>query len=168
MLQIGTLSTNKLMGILLASGGVPDTVAALAAEQSIALPAVASQQLIAQNVPPELAEHSTVIKYPIVCVYCNKIANVLREKFRTFSGDADMVIEARISQDRLEDMGTQTQLYVDAITQVLDSNRGDWGDGVFYGGKYEVAFGGVKQGGRNFIQIAKVSFVLDISADSAD
>lgn len=165
MLQIGTLSTNKLMGILLGSGGVPDTVAALAAEQSVVLPGIAPQQIIAQNVPPDIAEHSTVTKYPIVCLYCNKIANVLREKFRTFSGDADMVIEARISQDRLEDVGTQTQLYVDAITQVLDSNRGDWGDGVFFGGKYEVAFGGVKQGGRNFIQIAKVSFALDISAD---
>jgi hypothetical protein len=101
----------------------------------------------------------------MVCVYCNKIANLLREKFRAFSGDADMVIEARISQDRLDNIGTQVQLYADAITQVLDSNRGDWGNGVFYGGKYEVAFGGVKQGGLNFIQIAKVSFVLDVSAD---
>jgi hypothetical protein len=166
VLQIGSLTTNKLMGILVASGGVPETVAALAAMQSIPLPAIRSQQVIAQNVAPDLSERSAVTKYPIVCVYCNKIANVLREKFRTFSGDADMVIEARVSQDRLEDVGTHTQLYVDAITQVLDSNRGDWGDGVLYGGGYEVAFGGVKQGGRNFIQIAKVSFVLEISADS--
>jgi hypothetical protein len=165
VLQIGTLSTNKLMEILLASGGVPDTVAALAALQSIALPAIGAKQVIPQNVPSDLSERSTITKYPIVCIYCSKIANVLREKFRTFSGDADMVIEARVSQDRLEDVGTHTQLYVDAITQVLDSNRGDWGDGVFFSGGYEVAFGGVKQGGRNFIQIAKVSFVLDISAD---
>jgi hypothetical protein len=76
-----------------------------------------------------------------------------------------MVIEARVSQDRLEDMGKHAQLYVDAITQVLDSNRGDWGDGVFYSGGYEVTFNGVKQGGRNFIQIATVSFVLEISTD---
>ena len=76
-----------------------------------------------------------------------------------------MVIESRVSQDRLDDVGTNSQLYVDAITQVLDSNRGDWGDGVYYPGGYEVAFGGVKQGGLNFIQIAKVSLVLEISAD---
>ena len=75
-----------------------------------------------------------------------------------------MVIEARVSQDRLEDIGPNTQMYVDAITAVLDCNRGDWGDGVYYGGGYEVAFGGVKQGGRNFLQIAKVSIVLEISA----
>ena len=166
MLQIGTLTTNKLMGILLATGGVPETVAALAAEQSVPLPAIAAQQVIAQNVGADLLEQSKVTKYPVVCIYCNKIANVLREKFRTFSGDADMVIEARISQDRLDGLGTNVQLYTDAITQVLDSNRGDWGDGVFYSGGYEVTFGGVKQGGLNFIQIAKVSFTVDISADS--
>jgi hypothetical protein len=129
------------------------------------LPAIAAAQLIAQNVGPDLLEQSTVTKYPIVCIYCSKIANVLREKFRTFSGDADMVIEARVSQDRLDGLGTNVQLYTDAITQVLDSNRGDWGDGVFYSGGYEVTFGGVKQGGLNFIQIAKVSFTVDISAD---
>jgi hypothetical protein len=165
VLQIGSLITNKLMGILLATGGVPETVAALAAEQSVPLQVIAAQQVIAQNVGADLLEQSTVTKYPVVCIYCNKIANVLREKFRTFSGDADMVIEARISQDRLDGLGTNIQLYTDAITQVLDSNRGDWGDGVFYSGGYEVTFGGVKQGGLNFIQIAKVSFTVDISAD---
>lgn len=153
------------MAVLVASGGVPETVAALAAEQASPLAAIAAHQVIAQNVAAELVERSTVTKYPIVCVYCNKIANVLREKFRTFSGDADMVIEARVSQDRLDNMESSTQLYVDAITQVLDSNRGDWGDGVFYSGGYEVSFGGVKQGGRNFIQIAKVTFALEISKD---
>lgn len=165
MLQIGTLSTNKLMAILVATGGVPETVAALAAEQTVALPAVSPQQVLAQNVAPEIAERATATKYPVVCVYCSKIANLLREKFRTFSGDAEMVIESRVSQDRLDDVGTNSQLYVDAITQVLDSNRGDWGDGVYYPGGYEVAFGGVKQGGLNFIQIAKVSLVLEISSD---
>lgn len=166
MLQIGTLATNKLMGILLTTGGVPETVAALSAEQSTPLPKIAAEQVIAQNVVPDLLEKSTGTKYPVVCIYCNKISNVLREKFRTFSGDAEMVIEARISQDRLDGLGSNVQLYTDAITQVLDSNRGDWGDGVFYGGGYEVTFGGVKQGGLNFIQIAKVSFTIDISADS--
>lgn len=164
MLQIGSLTTNKLMAILVGTGGVPETVSALAAELSIELPAVTPQQVIAQNAAPDLAEHSLVTKYPIVCIYCGKIANRQREKFRTFSGDADMVIEARVSQDRLEDIGPNTQMYVDAITAVLDCNRGDWGDGVYYGGGYEVAFGGVKQGGRNFLQIAKVSIVLEISA----
>jgi hypothetical protein len=55
--------------------------------------------------------------------------------------------------------------YVDAIVQVLADSRGDWGDGIFYGGGYQITFGGVRHGGRNFLQLAKISFVLEISAD---
>ena len=76
-----------------------------------------------------------------------------------------MVAEVRVSQDRIEDMESNLQFYADAIMQVLDNHRGDWGDGVFYGGGYEVAFAAVKHGGRNFIQTAKVAFVLEISTD---
>lgn len=74
-----------------------------------------------------------------------------------------MVVEVRVSQDRLDEMETRVQLYVDAVIQVLNENRGDWGDGVFYGGTYEVSYGPVKHGGRNFIQIAKIALAVDIS-----
>src|SRR5260370_41691144 len=133
--------------------------------QNVSRPEISVQQIIAQNAAGDLFERSTATKYPLIYVYCSKVVNQLREKFRKFSGDAQMVVEARVSQDRLEEMETHVQFYVDAITQVLDNNRGDWGDGVFYGGGYEVTYGGVKHGGRNFIQIAKVSFVLEISTD---
>ena len=165
MAQIGSLTTKKLTAILSAVEGVPGAVAALSAMQSMSLPAISAQQIIAQNAAADLSERSTAAKYPLIYVYCSKVVNQLREKFRRFSGDAQMVVEARVSQDRLEEMETHTQFYVDAITQVLDNNRGDWSDGVFYGGGYEVTYGGVKHGGRNFIQIAKVSFVLEISTD---
>jgi hypothetical protein len=153
------------MAILTGSEGVPAAVTALSLAQNLSLAAVLSEQIIAQNVTPELSERSTVSNYPLVYVYCGKVVNKLREQFRIFSGDAEMVIEVRISQDRLDDMQTHLQSYVDAVTQVLDDNRGDWGDGVFYGGGYEIGFGGVKHGGRNFLQLAKLSLVLEISTD---
>jgi hypothetical protein len=165
MPEIARMTTNKLMGILTGSEGVPAAVAALSQADNLLLAAVSPEQIIAQNVAPELSERSTVATYPLVYVYCSKVVNQLREKFRTFSGDAEMVIEARISQDRLDDMQTNLQSYVDAVTQVLNDNRGDWGDGVFYAGGYEISFGGVKHGGRNFLQLAKVSFVLQISTN---
>jgi hypothetical protein len=147
MAQIGSLTTKKLLGVMAGKDGLP------------------AAQILAQNVAPELAERSTASKYPLVYVYCTKIVNQLREKFRTFSGEAQMVVEARVSNDRLEEMEDLLQGYIDAITQVLDQSRGDWGDGVFYCGGYEVVFGGVKHGGRNFMQIAKVSLILEISTD---
>jgi hypothetical protein len=165
MLQIASATTKKLAGILASSNGVAAALAALSSQQGVALPAITPHQIIAQNVAPELSERSTVSKYPLIYVYCSKMVNDLREKFRKFSGDVQMVVETRVSQDRLDQIETHLQAYVDAITGVLDNSRGDWGDGVFYAGGYEVAFGGVKQGGRNFIQIAKVSFAVEISTD---
>lgn len=164
MLQIAGWSTQKVMGVLAADDGLPAAVEALVQQQGVALPAIARQQIVAQNVAFDISEQSTTTKYPLVYVYCNKVVNELREKFRAFSGDAEMVVEARVSQDRLDQIETNLQAYVDAITQVLDNSRGDWGDGVFFNGGYEVTFGGVKHGGRNFLQIAKISFVLEISA----
>jgi hypothetical protein len=165
MLQIAEWSTQKVLGYLAGDGGLPAAVEALVLQLGMTLPAIAPQQIIAQNVTPDISEQSTANNYPLVYVYCNKVVNELREKFRTFSGDAEMIVEARVSQDRLDQIQTNLQTYVDAITQVLDNSRGDWGDGVSFAGEYEVTFGGVKHGGRNFLQIAKVSFVLEISAD---
>jgi hypothetical protein len=49
------------------------------------------------------------------------------------------------------------------VTQVLDQNRGDWGEGMYYTGCYEATFGPVKHGGLNFIQIGKVTFEVGVS-----
>jgi hypothetical protein len=72
-------------------------------------------------------------------------------------------MEVRSSQDRLEGLERQVQLYVDAVTKVLDGNRGDWGDGFFYGGGYEVVFGPVKRGGKSYLQTARISVDVDVS-----
>ena len=65
--------------------------------------------------------------------------------------------------DRIEGLEERVRLYVDAVTQVLDANRGSWGQGAFYTGGYEVTFDPVQHGGQNFLQIAKVSFEVDVS-----
>jgi len=55
--------------------------------------------------------------------------------------------------------------FVDSVGDVLSSNRGDWGGGMFYGGRYEITFGPVKHGGKNFIQMAKTIFEIEVSKD---
>ena len=164
MLLIAGTSTQKVVGVLAAGSGLSAVLEALNIQQGVRLPRVTPQQIIAQNVTPEVSDQSTVDNYPLIYVYCTKVVNDLREKFRTFSGEAQMVVEARVSQDRLDQIETNLQAYADAITQVLDDNRGDWGEGIFFNGEYEVTFGGVKHGGRNFLEIAKIAFALEISA----
>jgi len=116
-----------------------------------------------QNVSFELSERALVVKYPAVYVYADRVQNLLIEKFRKFSGKVRTIAEVRVSQDRLEGIEEQLRLYVDAVTQVLDVNRGTWGEGAFFTGGYDVTIDPVRQGGRKFMQIAKVTFEVDIS-----
>jgi hypothetical protein len=111
-----------------------------------------------------LWERAGVVKYPLIQVYSDRVRNLLTEKFRTFSGKIRTVAEIRISHDRFEGIEERLRLYADAVTQVLDANRGSWGQGAFYTGGYEITFDPVKQGGKNFLQAAKVTFEVDMSA----
>jgi hypothetical protein len=145
--------------------GLPFSVAAVSERENVKLSPVDPQQVVSQNVAFELAERSAGVKYPIVYVYCEKITNQLREKFRTFSGKARLAIDVRVSHDRLNGIEGQLAMYVEAVTDILDTRRGDWGQGMFYTGGYEVSFSATKHGGKNFIQTAKVTFDVDISSN---
>jgi hypothetical protein len=149
--------------ILRGEGGLQANIDALAASETLPAMKLTDQQVMAQNLPAEIAERNTAGKYPSIHVYCEKAANQLREKFRTFSGVVEMAIEIRVSSDRVEDLDAQMNLLVDAVTSTLDQNRGDWGGGMFFGGGYEIGFAVVKHGGKNFTQTAKVTFGLEVS-----
>lgn len=151
--------------LLKAEVGLMPLIAEFALEADLREPAIPASHVVARNVSPEIAEKSTGAAYPTFHVYCDKVSNGLREKFRTFSGAARMTVEVRASQDRLELLEQHLGVYVDAVTAVLDGNRGDWGLGMFYTGGYEIATAPVRHGGRNFLQIAKVSFDVQVSRD---
>jgi hypothetical protein len=117
----------------------------------------------AQNAAADLVERAGAVRYPMVTVYCEKVINDLREKFRSFSGSAQIAIEVRHSQDRLEGLEEAIEQQTDALTTALSASRGDWGDGMYYAGGYEVSFGRVSKGGKNFTQVAKVTFEIGVS-----
>src|SRR5579863_3400631 len=159
-----SVAAGKMAGFLAAPDtGVNSAVGQLASDTGVALAPVPPAHIINQHVPFALAEKAKAVKYPVMYVYTDRIRNLLTEKFRPFSGKLRTVTEVRVSQDRLEGIEDQLRLYVDAVTQVLDANRGTWGQGAFYTGGYEVIFDPVQHGGLNFLQIAKVSFEVDFS-----
>ena len=160
---IGSAATVKVMQRITGPTGVNSGLAALTAGSTAVAGPLDAAQVRSQNVAADVAERSTTVVYPAVNVYCEKVVNSLREKFRTFSGSVEMAIELRHSQDRLDGLQDALELYADALMQTLNNGRGDWGDGMFYGGTYEVSFGPVKKGGRNFIQVAKVTFEIGVS-----
>jgi hypothetical protein len=164
MAQTASIAARRVVAFLTAPDtGVNALAAQLATNAGIALAPVPASHILDQNVAFELAERSQVVKYPVVHVYADRVRNMLTEKFRTFSGKVRTVAEVRMSQDRLEGIEDQLRLYVDAVTQVLDANRGSWGEGMFFAGGYEVGYDPVKHGGKNFLQIAKVTFEVDLS-----
>ncbi len=163
MSQIGTRARDKAAALLVNNGALQDSVNDVAGQLQWPAPVIGDRQIGAHNIAADLAEKTVGARYPAVTVYCEKLTNSLREKFRTFSGTARVAMEARVSSDRLDTVDGDLALLVDAITGVLDANRGDWGEGFFYTGGYEVAFAPAKHGGRNFLQTAKVTFELHVS-----
>jgi hypothetical protein len=164
MAQTGSIAARKVVEFLSATdSGVNTIVGQLANDSGVALAPLPPAHIVNQNVAFELTDKAKVVKYPVIHVYVDRVRNQLTEKFRAFSGKARTVAEVRVSQDRIDGVEEQLRLYVDAVTGVLDANRGSWGEGAFFTGGYEVAYEPVKHGGKNFIQIAKVSFDVDLS-----
>ena len=82
---------------------------------------------MAQNASADISEKAGHAHYPALLVYCDKMSNTLKEKFRRFSGKAHMVVEVRHSQDRLDTIEANLQMYVDAVCALLDDSRGRLG-----------------------------------------
>jgi len=163
MANLSSLATSGVVNLLAAPSGV--SFALNSAAQSLgSVPSIPLASLIPGNASPDLLDQSAPVKYPIFAIYCEKLSNTLKEKYRTFSGTAQVVIEVRHSQDQVLTVQSVLDTYVSAVCQILDASRGDWSNGLFYSGGYEVVYGPLKRGGLNFLQIAKVSLVLDISA----
>jgi hypothetical protein len=162
MAQAASIAAGKVVAMFTDSAaGLGPVLAAIAVDAGVELTGIG---VIAQNAPVALMEKSSAVKYPVVLVYADRVQNLLTEKFRNFSGKVRMVAEMRASQDRIEGLEENVRLYVDAVTQVLDANRGDWGQGMFFTGGYEVKFDPVQHGGRNILQVAKVIFEVDLSS----
>jgi hypothetical protein len=164
MAMTGSVATRKMVEFLTAPDkGLGPAVAGIAEVTGVELSPIPPAHVVNQNISFELSERAQVVKYPVVHVYTDRVRNLLTEKFRKFSGKARTVAEVRISQDRIEGVEEQVRLYVEAVTQILDANRGSWGEGAFFTGGYEVSIDPVRHGGRNFLQIAKVEFEVDLS-----
>lgn len=163
MAQIATIALKTLENLLRAPTGLATGLAAVRARTGTSLAPLEDNQLVGIQAAPELADKSGCMPYPMFLIYCERLNNTLREKFRRFSGTATLTIEVRVTNDRIETLSGAVQHYVDGLTETLDSLRGDWGEGQFYTGGYQITFGPVKVGGKNYLQVAKATFDLQIS-----
>ncbi len=158
----GTLTSIVVSMLTSTMSGVNARVGAME-NADLSLDAPGIRTISALNASVEISEKTGYVHYPALLVYCDKLSNTLKEKFRQFSGKAHVVIEVRHSQDVLAGLESSAQVYVDAVCELLNGSRGDWGSGFFYSGGYDVSFEPVARGGRNFLQRAKVGFDVEVS-----
>jgi hypothetical protein len=165
MTQAGTVAAGGLLERLRSATGLQQRVAGLASQAAFELPVLELDQIQVRNIGAEVHERSTAFKYPLVMVYAERIKNDQREKFKRFSGRVDLVIEIRLTQDRVDDLELKMGAYVDAVTDLLESARGNWGNCTYFSGEYEVVFEGVKRGGTGYAQRARVMVPVRMSME---
>lgn len=158
----GTLTSIVISMLTSTTDGANVRIGAMVQADS-SLQAVGVRTIVALNASLDITEKTGYVQYPALLVYCDKLSNVLKEKFRQFSGTVHVVVEARYSQDEFSGLQANAEVYVDAVCALLDDSRGDWGSGFFYSGGYAVSYEPVVRGGRNFLQRAKVGFDVEVS-----
>ncbi|MBX5495546.1 MAG: hypothetical protein IRZ15_09450 [Bryobacteraceae bacterium] len=163
MAQTGSLVIQKVLQLLRSPGVLEGEIARLSQQSGAELKPILPEQVLSQNISVELAERSAKVRYPVLYVYVSYVQNQMREKFRSFSGIVRTTLELRVSHERAEVVTRDVGCYLDALTEILTRSRGDWGQGMFFNGGYEIEINPAKSGGRNFVQAAKISFDVNLS-----
>ncbi len=159
------LAAQKLSGKLTAGNALEQQITSLATGSSITVPTIAPAQVILSSAPPELGDMNIQLTYPRVCIYSSNVKNTQIEKFRSFSGQVSLVAEIWASANLVTQADEWIHFYVESVAEILQSNIGDWGDGMFYAGAYEVVFQAPKAGGIGFVESAKITLGLNVSVN---
>jgi len=163
--KVSVDAADTLLSLLGSTEGVPAALAEIQLREGQTGPSPSTLQILAGQARGDVAEETKGFQYPAAFVYCDRVVNSQREKFRKFSGEARLNVEVRVSGSHLDGLERSLERCVDAVTEVLGRSHGDWGRGVHYSGAYEVEFEPVKHGGRNYIQTARVVLEVSVSQD---
>lgn len=163
MASIANTTAETLRRLLRAENGLAQSVSRLSVEKNLSITPIESAQIVNCGGVGSGPDQGRRIRYPVFAVYCDRVSNLQREKFCRFSGTARLNVEVTVSGERSEGMEGLLQTLASAVTEVLERSWGDWGQGIRYGGGYDIQFGTVKKGGRNYIQTAKLVLEVDVT-----
>jgi hypothetical protein len=148
---------------LTANNVLAQQIGSAAQAANVVLPIIQSGQVVLTASSPDIGDRDVELTYPRVCLYSTGLKNSQGEKFRTLSGTLMVVSEVWASAALVGDADQAIHFYVDAVTNILRQNLGDWSDGVFFSGVYDVQFQAPKAGGYGFVESAKITVVLLVS-----
>lgn len=114
---------------------------------------------------PEHVEKALGSRYPAVSVYCERVRSRPTERLRRFSGEVQVGVEVRVSQDRLEGITERLHYYSDAVRDVLERSRGSIGCGLYLSEETAVQIEAVKRGGSAYVQSSKVMCTVIVNRE---
>ena len=163
MAPLTLLAPTTAASLLTAGNALSSQIAAVEEQFGYALPAIPSSQIILSSADADIADRRQQINYPRIAVYSDRVVNSLREKFRTLSGTVSVTIAVSASADLVDQVEQWIHFYIEAITNILRQNIGDWGNGMFFPGTYDVQLQPPKPGGSGFVQTASVTCIVSVS-----
>lgn len=160
---ISKRAIEEVVRVLSGPGGLRENLDAVAEAEGMEGPALGDCEVMPMNMGTDFLERRGEGRYPSAGVRCEALTNTLTEKFRQFSGKAQLCIDVRVTHDQAAGVERLLHLYTAAVLRSLDQHRGDWGEGLFYAGGYEVDFPALKPGGKRYVHTATVRITVDVS-----
>lgn len=163
MTPLSLIGAQTLLTKLTTGDALEQQIVLISNDAKAQVPPIRSERVVLSSIPMEVADKNVQLGYPRVCIYSSSLKNSRVEKFRSFSGEVTLVAEIWASGDLITDVDGWIHYYVEAVAEILQASAGDWGNGMFYSGEYDVQFQLAKPGGLGFVEAAKLTFSLNVS-----
>lgn len=162
-LPITLLAAQKMFNLLTTGNELEQQISSLALDSNVNVPGIPAAQIVLSSASADMADKNIQFTYPRVCLYSSGLKNTQMERFRSLSGTVAVVAEIWASGNMVTETDQWIHFYVEAVTELLRGSIGDWNDGFFFSGAYDVQMQQPKTGGFGFVQSAKVTCNLNIS-----
>ena len=163
MYPITILAATQAQALLTANGALAQQIQSLASAGNVLIPPITPSQVVLSSASPEIGDKDVQLTYPRVCLYSTALKNAQVEKFRSLSGTLSVVADVWASSNLVSDSDCWIHYYVTAVASVFSANTGDWGNGMFFPGVYDVQFQAPKSGGLGYVQSARITVQLLVS-----
>jgi len=163
MLPLTILVSQKMSNLFTTGSALVNEIAGLAAACNATVPSISPGQVVLTSASPDIGDKNVQLTYPRICLYSAGVKNTQVEKFRSLSGAVSVIAEIWASANLVEHVEQSIHFYVEAATNILRRNIGDWGDGVFFPGTYDVQFQAPKVGGLGYVESAKLTCSFTVS-----
>jgi hypothetical protein len=163
MLPLTLLAMEKIADLLTAESALTHELTNLAVSNGTNIPPIDSEHVVLSSVSNDVGDTDSRLGYPRVCLYSSGYRNSQNEKFCSVSGIVNATADIWASANLVDDTDRWIHYYVQAVSLLLQRSAGDWGDGIFFSGVYDVQFQSPRAGGLGFTQLARLRFDLTVS-----